>query len=146
MKNLIKWLGLSGAGVLLVFFVARGCATTRNPLDFIDVDAQDIEVVEHKSSGTLTDNHDSMILQTTPKQITAILAQFKKHSDSTSPVGQAASVNGSGLFATVPASAQYGSFMVEKNKGDKNPWFILCDFAADKKTGRLWLEAWSVYN
>ena len=147
MKKLIKWLGLSGVSVLLVFFVARGCAATRNPLAFIDVNAQNIQVVEHESSGTLTDNHDSMVLQTTPQQISAILAQFKKHARFTLiPISQTASTKGTGSFSTVPPSAQCGSFMVEKDKNEEHPWFILCDFAADKKTGRLWLNAWSVYN
>ena len=148
MKSNIKWLGLGGVGVLLAFFGARGCAAMRNPLDFVGVNAAGATVIAQKSYGSLTDNEDFIELEATPVRFASIVKQFQNRAKTGANYGgiRFNSPEVKAFFAAAPASARVGSFVVEENKGEKDQWFILCDFAADKKTGRIYLYAWSVYN
>ena len=149
MKNLFKWLALCGIGVIVVFFGARNCAGPRNPLAFVDVDATNVTVLSEQSHAWLKSDEDFLVLQATPAQFASLVKQFKsqpKTNEIYHGVRRIHAPEVKAFFAAAPASAQNGSFIIERNNDEEHPWDISCDYTADEQTGRIYLYALSVYN
>ena len=128
--------------------------TARGFLSTIEIDVPASAITSYASYPSLTSNEDLVALKLSPAQLAALLAQLETKRDYLlGPNGSAptkATPNGlapsAKFFASVPKTAQGGSFRVDHGKGEKNEWPTFCEFALDRPTGRVWIYGWSVYN
>ena len=141
--------------VALVGLAVYGLTSTaRGFLSTIELKAPASAVVDYQYQGSLTGDQDLVLLRLPPAQIPAFLRQLQRKPEFR--IGPYRSTLASSnvvhdpwvarFFKAVPRGAQGGSFRVDHDKGDKNEWPTLCDFAVDRAMGRVWIYGWSVYN
>lgn len=146
----------SFAWLAVVALIVIGCwPRGGNWFSIIDVKVPNSAIVSHESYPTDTGGEDLIVLQLSPTQMQSFLAQLKtKRHFRLAPAGNASSSTGSAInglapinkfFSSVPPRAQNGSLQIQHGEGSSK-WFILCSFAIDHVTGRVWFYAWSVYN
>ena len=138
----------------IAWFVYGLVPTARGFFSTIQVEVPLSAVTSYQSSVSLTGDENLVALKLTPAQLAALMAQFQTKDKfiigaynftANSPhAGRSDWV--AHFFQRIPRAAQSGRFRVVHDRGEADEWRTLCDFAVDKRTGRVWIYGWNAYN